>query len=169
MEGNTQKDVDKLIKQVNALLWCVGGILLVVVAMLLLIFVGDEMSKEDFDNSDVNRALIDSAAPVNHPSLDESTDLWTAADLSQAPASGQGTVGIWKRPDCQHRQIFGTQRERGAPHQWDELSELPFECGHPALRKQLQVRWPVPIPSTVVGAEPSKISTSAWPIVLSVH
>ncbi len=96
MEGNTQKDVDKLIKQVNALLWCVGGILLVVVAMLLLIFVGDEMSKEDFDNSDVNRALIDSAAPVIHPSLDESTDLWTAADLSQAPASAKSQLEYGK-------------------------------------------------------------------------
>jgi thiosulfate dehydrogenase len=86
MEGNTQKDIDKLIKQVNALLWGVGGILAVVMVMVLLIFVGDDMAQEDADTS-TNRALIDSAAPVQHPALDESNDLWTAVDLSIAPKS----------------------------------------------------------------------------------
>lgn len=95
MEGGTQKDVDKLIKQVNALLWGVGGILAVVVVMVLLIFVGDDMAQEDADTS-TNRALIDSAAPVNHPSLDESNDLWTAADLSQAPKAMQSQLEYGK-------------------------------------------------------------------------
>ncbi|MCX8484827.1 MAG: c-type cytochrome [Bacteroidia bacterium] len=95
MEGGTQKDVDKLIKQVNALLWGVGGILAVVVLMVLLIFVGDDMAQEDADTS-TNRALIDSAAPVNHPSLDESNDLWTAADLSQAPKAMQSQLEYGK-------------------------------------------------------------------------
>ncbi len=95
MEGGTQKDVDKLIKQVNALLWGVGGILAVVVVMVLLIFVGDDMAQEDVDTS-TNRALIDSAAPVNHPSLDESNDLWTAADLSQAPKAMQAQLEYGK-------------------------------------------------------------------------
>ena len=95
MEGGTQKDVDKLIKQVNALLWGVGGILAVVVVMVLLIFVGDDMAQEDADTS-TNRALIDSAAPVNHPSLDESNDLWTAADLSQAPKAMQAQLEYGK-------------------------------------------------------------------------
>ncbi len=95
MEGGTQKDVDKLIKQVNALLWGVGGILAVVVVMVLLIFVGDDMAQEDADTS-TNRALIDSAAPVNHPPLDESNDLWTAADLSQAPKAMQSQLEYGK-------------------------------------------------------------------------
>ena len=76
MDLNSQKDIDKLIKQINALLWTVGGILTVVIVMVLLIFVGDDMSNEDSQNSGADRALIDSAAPVNHPSLDESSDLW---------------------------------------------------------------------------------------------
>ena len=70
MESNHQNDVTKLIKQVNALLWGVGGILAVVVVMVLLIFVGDDMAKEDAEAGELNRALIDSAAPVNHPPLD---------------------------------------------------------------------------------------------------
>lgn len=83
MDNHNQKDVDKLIKQVNALLLSVGGILVVIVAMVLLIFVGDDMKSEDFDVDD--RSLLDSSAPVNHPSLDESTDLWVAADIADAP------------------------------------------------------------------------------------
>jgi thiosulfate dehydrogenase len=95
MEGNTQRDIDKLIKQVNALLWGVGGILAVVMVMVLLIFVGDDMAKEDAQDSD-NRALIDSAAPVQYPSLDESTDLWTAVDLSAAPKAAQAQLDYGK-------------------------------------------------------------------------
>jgi thiosulfate dehydrogenase len=66
-----------------------------VVVMVLLIFVGDDMAQEDADTS-TNRALIDSAAPVNHPSLDESNDLWTAADLSQAPKAMQSQLEYGK-------------------------------------------------------------------------
>jgi thiosulfate dehydrogenase len=69
--------------------------LAVVVVMVLLIFVGDDMAQEDVDTS-TNRALIDSAAPVNHPSLDESNDLWTAADLSQAPKAMQAQLEYGK-------------------------------------------------------------------------
>jgi hypothetical protein len=47
MDLNSQKDIDKLIKQINALLWTVGGILTVVIVMVLLIFVGDDMADED--------------------------------------------------------------------------------------------------------------------------
>jgi thiosulfate dehydrogenase len=96
MESNHQNDVTQLIKQVNALLWGVGGILAVVVVMALLIFVGDDMAKEDTEAEELNRALIDSAAPVNHPPLDESTDLWTAADLSQAPEADKSKLEYGK-------------------------------------------------------------------------
>ena len=92
MDLNSQKDIDKLIKQINALLWTVGGILTVVIVMVLLIFVGDDMSNEDSQNSGNDRALIDSTAPVNHPSLDESSDLWVAADIANAP---QGKKHSW--------------------------------------------------------------------------
>ena len=96
MDVNSDKDINKLIKQVNALLWGVGGILAVVVVMVLLIFVGDDMAREDAEAGELNRALIDSAAPVNHPPLDESNDLWTAADLTQAPASAKAQLEYGK-------------------------------------------------------------------------
>lgn len=107
MDINSHKDIDKLLKQVNALLFTVGGMLVVVVAMVLLIFVGDDMAKEDVDGSDVNRALIDSVAPVNHPPLDESLDLWTANDISQASAGAKAQLEYGRELIVNTAKYFG--------------------------------------------------------------
>ena len=107
MDLNSQKDIDKLIKQINALLWTVGGILTVVIVMVLLIFVGDDMSNEDSQNSGTDRALIDSAAPVNHPSLDESSDLWVAADIANAPEGKKAQLEYGKDLIVNTAKYFG--------------------------------------------------------------
>ena len=96
MEQKNQQEINQLIKQVNSLLLTVGGILVVVLAMIVMMFWGEGMAEEDFESSNSDRALIDSAAPVNYPSLDESSDLWVAADLSQAPMAMQSQLEYGK-------------------------------------------------------------------------
>ncbi len=96
MEQRNQQEINQLIKQVNSLLLSVGGILVVVLAMIVMIYWGDDMAEEDFESSSADRALIDSAAPVNHPSLDESTDLWVAADIANAPAGKKAQLEYGK-------------------------------------------------------------------------
>ena len=45
MEQKNQQEINQLIKQVNSLLLSVGGILVVVLAMIVMIYWGDDMAQ----------------------------------------------------------------------------------------------------------------------------
>jgi thiosulfate dehydrogenase len=107
MEQKNQQEINQLIKQVNSLLLSVGGILVVVLAMIVMIYWGDDMAEEDFESSGSDRALIDSAAPVNHPSLDESSDLWVAADIANAPEGKKAQLEYGKELIVNTAKYFG--------------------------------------------------------------